>query len=94
MTIQEKCNLMAIVAATTENVQDCTKTVINLRRLSEFIEDERSKEVVDKLGKILSDIVDNCNFIAAVCKTMAIDGKSDVDSIMKTLAKIKEDTKV
>jgi Zn-dependent M16 (insulinase) family peptidase len=94
MTTQEKCNLMAIVVATTENVQDCTKTVINLRRLSEFIEDERSKEVVDKLGKILSDIVDNCNFIAAVCKTMAIDGKSDVDSIMKTLAKIKEDTKV
>jgi Zn-dependent M16 (insulinase) family peptidase len=94
MTTQEKCNLMAIVVATTENVQDCTKTVINLRRLSEFIEDERSKEVVNELGKILSDIVDNCNFIAAVCKTMAIDGKSDVDSIMKTLAKIKEDTKV
>ena len=94
MTTQEKCNLMAIVVATTENVQDCTKTIINLKRLSEFVEDERSKEVVDELKKISSDIVNNCNFITAVCTTMAIDEKSDVDSIMKTLAKIKEDTEV
>lgn len=94
MTKQEKINLMAIVSATTDTVECCTKTIINLKRLSEFIEDERSKEVTDELKKISSDIVDNCNFITAVCKTMAINEKSDADSIMKTLAKIKEDTKV
>lgn len=94
MTVQEKINLMAIISATTNTVKDCTKGVINLKRLSEFIEDERSKEVVKELAKVFEDIVDDSNFITAVCKTMAIDEKSDADSIMKTLAKIKEDTKV
>jgi len=50
--------------------------------------------VIEELKKITEEIVEDSNFITAVCKTMAIDGKSDVDSIMKTLAKIKEDTKV
>ena len=93
MTIQEKVNLMATISATTDTVECCTKTAINLKRLSEFVEDKRSMIVIEELKKIADEIVDNCNFIAAVCKTMAIDGKSDADSIMKTLAKIKEDTK-
>ena len=94
MTTQEKCNLMAIVVATTKNVEECTKTIINLKRLSEFIEDKRSEEVIEALKKTTGEIVDNCNFITAVCTTMAIDEKSDADSIMKTLAKIKEGTEV
>ena len=94
MTTQEKCNLMAIVVATTKNVEECTKTIINLKRLSEFIEDKRSEEVIEALKKTTEKIVDNCNFITAVCATMAIDEKSDADSIMKTLAKIKEGTEV
>lgn len=94
MTTQEKVNLMAIISATTNTVKDCLKGVINLKRLSEFIEDERSKKIIDELVKLSEDIVDDSNFITAVCKTMAIDDKSDADSIMRTLAKIKEDTKV
>lgn len=94
MTTQEKCNLMAIVVATTKNVEECTKTIINLKRLSEFIEDKRSEEVIEALKKTTGEIVDNCSFITAVCTTMAIDEKPDADSIMKTLAKIKEGTEV
>lgn len=94
MSTQEKVNLMAIVSVTTDTVECCTKTIINLKRLSEFVEDKRSMIVIEELKKIAEEIVQNSNFIAAVCKTMAIDGKSDVDSIMKTLAKIKEDTEV
>lgn len=94
MTMQEKVNLMAIVSATTNTVECCTKTIINLKRLSEFVEDKRSMIVIEELKEITEEIVENSNFITAVCKTMAIDGKSDADSIMKTLAKIKEDTEV
>lgn len=94
MTTQEKVNLMAIVSATTSTVECCAKTIINLKRLSEFIEDKRSMIVIEELKKITEKIVGDSNFITAVCKTMAIDGKSDADSIMKTLAKIKEDTEV
>lgn len=93
MTTQEKINLMAIVAATTNIVTTNTKWVINLKRLSEFIEDERSKTIIEELVKMTTEIVDDTNFITAVCTTMAINEKSDADSIMKTLAKIKEDTK-
>lgn len=94
MTTQEKINLMAIVAATTIIVQDCTKCAMNFKRLSEFIEDDRSKAVIEELTKITIDIVSNTQFITAVCKAMAIDEKSDIDSIMRILAKIKEDTKI
>ena len=94
MTTQEKANLMAIISATTNTIKCCTKTIINLKRLSEFVEDKRSMIVIEELKKIVEEIVQDSNFITAVCKTMAIDGKSDADSIMKTLAKIKEDTEV
>ena len=94
MTMQEKVNLMAIVSVTTNTVGCCTKTIINLKRLSEFVEDKRSAIVIEELKKIAEEIVQDSNFITAVCKTMAIDGKSDADSIMKALAKIKEDTEV
>lgn len=93
MTTQEKINLMAIVAATTNIVTTNTKFVMNLKRLSEFIEDERSKAVIEELTKMTISVVDDTNFITAVCATMAIKEKSDVDSIMRTLVKIKEDTK-
>lgn len=94
MTTQEKVNLMAMISATTNTVECCTKTIINLKRLSEFVEDKRSMIVIEELKKITEEIVQDSNFITAVCKTMAIDGKSDADSIMKTLAKIKEDTEI
>lgn len=94
MTVQEKVNLMAIVAAATNIVTTNTKFIMNLKRLSEFIEDDRSKTVIEELTKMAIGIVDDTNFITAVCKTMAIDGKSDADSIMRTLAKIKEDTRI
>jgi len=94
MTMQEKTDLMAIVSATTNTVECCTKTIINLKRLSEFVEDKRSMTVIEELKKITEEIVQDSNFITAVCKTLVIDGKSDADSIMKTLAKIKEDTEV
>lgn len=93
MTTQEKINLMAIVAATTSIVKTNIKFVMNLKRLSEFIEDDRSKTVIEELAKMTAGMVDDTNFITAVCTTMAINEKSDADSIMKTLAKIKEDTK-
>lgn len=94
MTKQEKINLMAIISATTNTVECCTKTIINLNRLSEFVEDNRSMIVIEELKKIATEIVEDSNFITAVIETMVIDGKSDADSIMKTLAKIKEDTEV
>lgn len=94
MTMQEKVNLMAIISATTNTVECCVKTIINLKRLSEFVEDKKSMIVIEELKKITEEIVGDSNFITAVCKTMAIDEKSDADSIMKTLAKIKEDTEV
>ena len=94
MTMQEKVNLMAIISATTNTVKCCTKTIINLKRLSEFVEDKRSMIVIEELKKIAEEIVEDSNFITAVCKTMAIDGKSDADSIMKTLAEIKRSTEV
>lgn len=94
MTMQEKVNLMTMVSATTNTVECCMKIIINLKRLSEFVEDKRSMIVIEELKKITEEIVQDSNFITAVCKTMAIDGKSDADSIMKALAKIKEDTEV
>lgn len=94
MTTQEKINLMAIVVATTSIVKTNIKFVMNLKRLSEFIEDDRSKTVIEELAKMTTGMVDDTNFITTVCTTMAINEKSDADSIMKTLAKIKEDTKV
>lgn len=67
---------------------------MNFKRISEFIEDERSKTIIEELTKITIDIVSDTQFITAVCKVMAIDEKSDIDSIMRTLAKIKEDTRI
>lgn len=94
MTTQEKFNLMAIIDACGDNVENNAKIIIALNRLSEFIEDRRSTTVVKEIKKMTDEVVDNCSIIVAICKTMAIDEKSDIDSIMKTLAKIKEDTEV
>lgn len=94
MTVQEKVNLMAIIDACGDSVETNAKIVIALKRLAEFIEDKRSMAVVKEIEKLTEEVVNNCSFTVAVCKTMAIDGKSDADSIMRTLAKIKEDTKI
>lgn len=94
MTTQEKINLMAIIDACGDSVETNAKIVITLKRLAEFIEDKRSMAVVKEIEKMTENVVNNCSFIVAVCKTMAIDGKSDADSIMRTLAKIKEDTRI
>lgn len=94
MTTQEKANLMSIIEACADNVEINAKIVIALKRLSEFIEDKRSMTVAKEIEKLTKEVVNNCSIIVAICKTMAIDEKSDIDSIIKTLAKIKEDTEV
>lgn len=94
MTAQEKANLMGVIEACADNVEINAKIVIALKRLSEFIEDKRSMTVAKEIEKLTEEVVNNCSIIVAICKTMAIDEKSDIDSIMKTLAKIKEDTEV
>jgi len=93
MKKEKRDTLMAAVEGTKEISLLCSEITINLARLLEFTEEERSTRIIEELMRKTSKISKHCICITAICKTVA-DGKSGVESVGKTMKKIlKEEMK-
>ena len=93
MKKERRDTLMTAVVGTKEISVLCSEIALNLARLLEFTEEERSTRIIEELMGKTSKISKHCICIAAICKTVA-DGKSGIESVGKTMDKIlKEEMK-
>ena len=87
MKKKRRDTLMAAVEGTKEISLLCSEIALNLARLLEFTEEERSTKIIEELMGKTSKISKHCICITAICKTVA-DGKSGVKSVGKTMNEI------
>ena len=93
MKKDKRDTLMVAVIGTKEISKLCAEMNFDLKRLLEFVEEERSTKIIEELMEKAGEIAKNCIGIAAVCKTIT-DGKSGIESVNKTIDKMFDDGEV
>ena len=87
MKKEAKETLMTAIMGTKEISHLCIEMGFDLKRLMEFVEDEKSTKIIEKLMEKMGKIPEYCISITAICKTVA-DGKSGIKSVEETMDKM------